>query len=76
MVSFVGLPLGPGLVVLEVAPKLGLPGCGLRLCRGLPFGRRTEAIWYQMVQVLISFRADPVVRRWVSGGEGGDGYDT
>ena len=76
MVSFVGLPLGPGLVVLEVAPKLGFPGCGLRLCRGLPFGRRTEAIWYQMVQVLISFRADPVVRRWVSGGEGGDGYDT
>lgn len=76
MVGFVVLALCPGLVVLEVALKLGLPGCGLWLHRGLPFGRRTGAIWYQMVQVLISFRGDPLVRRPVSGGEGGNGYDT
>ena len=30
----VGLPLCPGLVVLEVDPELGLPGCGLWPYRG------------------------------------------
>ena len=47
MVGFVVLALCPGLVVLEVALKLELPGCGLWLYRGYrsvgelePFGIR------------------------------------